>query len=88
MVLEAYPHEKRHIPTVFWLGDCVFLSLYNAITIVSLLDASLQAYAFVIATCFALLFSMLYQFCENQFQLGRVTPPILYHIQFTLLQSF
>jgi hypothetical protein len=88
ILLEWYHHGELHVPSVFWLGDCVFLACYNAVTVGMVLNESFSRFAVISAALFTLAFSFFYQFCEDQFRTGNVSPAVLYHLQFIMLQSF
>lgn len=68
------------VPSVFWLGDYVFLAFYNALTVEMVLNEAFSAFAVISAALFTLAFSFFYQFCEDHFQRGNVSPAVLYHL--------
>lgn len=74
------------IEAVFWLGNCVFLPLYNALTVTAVLARPPSSTTLLAAGTVSLAAMLAYQFAEQRFRAHkRVTPTELYHVFFICL---
>lgn len=89
LLFEWWYNNRFRDEAVFLIGEGLFLSMYNAVTIKTVLSSSPSGMTFLIAGGVSLVAAFIYQFCEDRFHdHDGVTPTELYHMFFIVLQSF